>query len=439
MQVRHRRRVGAPHVAPAVEGAGPAAREQDGQVLGRVPVAVAEAAAVEQRHVVEQRAVAVGRRLEPVQEVREQRRVVGVDAGQLVQLVGVVLVVRRGVVRLGHPDLGIGAAAVLAADHEADDAGQVRLVRQHLQVEHQPRVLVERGGNPERGRDVGQRLVHLGLGLLDAALDVAHRVEVLAELVAVAGAEVAAQVRHLVGHRVEEAAVLLDAREPGRGVGAAGVAEQPLEDRPRVGLHGQRRRRAAPADGVGVGAGVAAPARAHVVARLERELERRELGVPARLPRHELVHRDARAELRALGALGGDAGQEAGGARLVDVVGPLVAEPRHHEQAVAEPRQRLENRRDLEAGPLARGRPLLHDDAVRHVDDAEPPHRGGRGPAHRGQGGHHAVEQRQGQRRPHAAEHRTPGKGLLGDHHDSDLRIWNGVLSTMPTTRSDHR
>ena len=388
---------------------------------------------------VEQRAVAVGRRLEPVQEVPEQRRVVRVDAGQLVELVGVVLVVRRRVVRLGHPDLGIGAAAVLAADHEADDPRQVRLPSQHLQVEHQLRVLVERGGHPQRGRDVGQRLVDLGLGLLDAALDVAHRVEVLAELVAVAGAEVAAKLRHLVGHRVEEAAVLLDAGEPGRGVGAPGVAEQPLEDGPRVGLHGQRGRRAAPADGVGVGAGVAAPAGTHVVARLEGELERRELGVPARLPRHELVHRDPGPELRALGAPGGHAGQEARGPGLVDVVGPLVAEPRHHEQAVAEPRQRLENRRDLEAGAVGRRRPLLHDDAVRHVDDAEPPHRCGRGPAHRGQGRHHAVEQRQRERRADAAEHRATGKGLLADHHDSDLRSWNGVLSTMPSTRSDHR
>jgi len=51
-----------------------------------------------------------------------------------------------------------------------------------------------------------------------------------------------------------------------------------------------------------------------------------ELGVPGGLAGHHLIHRDAGAGLGALRAPGGHAGQEAGGAGLVDVVGTLVAE-----------------------------------------------------------------------------------------------------------------
>ncbi len=36
---------------------------------------------------------------------------------------------------------------------------------------------------------------------------------------------------------------------------------------------------------------------------------------------------------------------------------------------------------------------------------------------------HHAVEERQGQRRTDAAKYRASRDGLLGDDHDSDLLI----------------
>ena len=331
--------------------------------------------------------------------------------------------VRRRVVRLRHADLRVGAATVLAADHEADDAGQVGLVGQHLQVEHQLRVLVEGGGNPQRRRDLRQLLIDLRLGLLDAALDVAHRLEVFAELQPVARPQIAAQRGHLVRHRIEKASVLLDAREPRGGIRSPGVAQQALEDRPRIGLHRQRRRRTHPADRVGVCAGVSATASAHIVARLESQLQRRELRMPAGFPRHLLVHRHAGPELGALRALRRHTGQEAGGARLVDVVRPLVAESRHDEQAVAEWLQGLQDRSDLEPRARRRGNPLLHHDAVGDVDDAQPPHRLRGSPAEGGQRRHHAVEQRQRERGADAAEYRAARESLPADHHDSDLRI----------------
>ena len=330
---------------------------------------------------------------------------------------------RGRVVRFRHADLRVGPPAVLAADHEADDAGQVGLVGQHLQVEHQLRVLVESGGNAQRRRNLGQLLVDLRLGLLDPALDVAHGLQVLAELQAIARSEVAPQRGHLVGHRVQEAAILLDARQPRGGIGAARVSQQALEHRPRVGLHRQRRRRAPPADRVGVRTGVAPTTRTHIVARLQRQLQRRELRVPAGFSCHQLIHRHAGPELGALRALRRHAGQEARGPGLVDVVRALVAESRHDQQAVPEPLQRLQDRGDLEPRTRRGGNPLIHHDAVRHVDDAEPPDRLRRGPAKGGQRRHHAVEERQRQRGADAAEHRTARESLPADHHDSDLRI----------------
>jgi hypothetical protein len=41
-----------------------------------------------------------------------------------------VVVVRERVVRLGHADLRIGARALLLAEHERDDAREIRLERQ---------------------------------------------------------------------------------------------------------------------------------------------------------------------------------------------------------------------------------------------------------------------------------------------------------------------
>ena len=81
--------------------------------------------------------------------------------------------------RVGHADLRIGHAAVLAAQHEGDDAREIALIRQHLQVEHQLHVLVAAGRDARGMIDERQLLIALLLGHLDAPLDVANRVEIL--------------------------------------------------------------------------------------------------------------------------------------------------------------------------------------------------------------------------------------------------------------------
>ena len=410
-------------------------------------VAVAHAAAVENHHLVQQRGVAVRGLPQPVEVVSEKLSVIAADLGQLGQAFGLVLVVRQRVVRVGHPDLGIGLGGELGRHQEGDDAGHVGLVRQQLKVEHHLDVLAERGRRARRRTlDGGQLAVRIGLGPLNAPLDVAHRGQIVGQLGLVGRPEPLPQPRRLPGHRVENAAVLPPARAPRLGAGGAAVSEQPLEQRPRVALHRQRRRRRAPAQGADVGATEAGVAGPGELRQADAHFERGELGAPAEHRRRDLVHRRAGAEVGPLGRLRVHPGQERAGDAPVAARGVArqlgrggVVEPRQDQQPVAERLQRLQDRGELEPAPLDRGGPVAHDRPVRHVHHAQPRLRLRRRPLDRGQRGNHAVEQRQGHRRPEAAEHGTPGKRLSGDDHDSDLLIWNGRLRAMPRTMDDQR
>ena len=394
-----------------------------------VAVAVAEAATVHHHRRVEQGAVAVLDRREPVDVVGEHLGEVVVHLLQPLDEHAVAAVVRQRVVGVGHPDLGVGAVARLVPQHERGDPGEVGLPGEHLQVEHELCVVHEAVGHAGRLVHRGQLARGLLLGHLDAPLDVAHRAQVLVELDPVARAQVLAEPRHLGRHHVEQAAVVPPGGEPRRGVGGAAGAEQPLEDGAGVAGHRQRRRGAAPAQGVGVGAAVAGVARPRPVRRLERELERRELGL---LPEHagrDLVHRDAGPDVVPLGLLRVHAGEERAG-RAGVVAGPLAgagdalvaAQPTDHDHALAVGGERPQGLGDVE-GPGAGRRPVLHVHAVGHVHDAQPAHGLGRAGAE-AERGHHAVEHRQRQGHAEAAEERTTREVLPGDNHGSrDLLI----------------
>ena len=242
-------------VPAAAELPRPSPRQQDGEVLDVVQVAVAHAAPVEQHQLIEQRGVPVRRRLQSAQVVRQQLRVIGAHARQLRQALRVVLVVRQGVVRVRHADLRIGLRGELRRHEEGDDARQVGLVSQHLQVEHQLHVVLERRRDAGRGPLHHRQLaVGIGLDALDAALHVAHRGQVVGELRAVRRPEPLAEAGHLRRHGVQDAPIALDPLAPRGGVGAGPVAEQALEEGARIALHRQRRGRRAPAQRADVGA-----------------------------------------------------------------------------------------------------------------------------------------------------------------------------------------
>ena len=102
-------------------------------------------------------------------------RVIAVDLRHLRDQLGTIVVMRQRMVRFGHADLRIGPRALFLAEHERDDARQVGLERQQLQVEHQREVILEDRRHALRLIDGRQLDVALLLGSLDAPLDVANR------------------------------------------------------------------------------------------------------------------------------------------------------------------------------------------------------------------------------------------------------------------------
>src|SRR5260221_830798 len=82
------------------------------------------------------------------------------------------------------------------------------------------------------------------LRFLNAALDFAHRLEILADPRAILGSQRVLQARGVVSNPIEEAGPLLQRRAA--GCRAAAFAEQPLEDDTGMGLSRQGRRRVRP-------------------------------------------------------------------------------------------------------------------------------------------------------------------------------------------------
>ena len=439
MQVRHRLRLRVLQVASAPRPAGAAAGDHDRQVGVVVHVRVAHAAAVQVERMVQQRAVAVRRRGQLLQEVAEQRDVVLVDLGDHGELRRIVPVVRRRVVRIRHADLGVRPVARLAGELERDDAGHVALQRQELQVEHQLRVVGVGGRHADRAVEIRQRVVHrLRLGPLDAALHLAHGVEILADPGAVGGAELPLQAGDVLAHPVEQARPAPQGGAPVRG--AAPFAEQALEDDARVRLGRQRGRGRRPRQVVLVDAGVAVVALPHHVHQVHRQLQRRQARLLPDLPRRDLIDRRPQVVVAALGPLRGGRAQERGvrgGVRAR--IGVPQLQVGQDGELVPHRGQRAEARRQLRqrAAPARRG-PARDVRAHRDVDEAEPPHRAGRGLR---QGRHrrrHRIEQGQRDGGAHAPQERPPRQGLLRDDHDAFL-IRNGMLLTTSVTSDENR
>ena len=208
----------------------------------------------------------------------------------------------------------------------------------------------------------------------------------------------------LARHRIEDAGVLLAALEPLLGAGA--VAEQALEHDARIDLRRQRQRGRRPRNRVGVGAAVAPVAVAEVAGVLDAELDRREDRVLAVLLRDHLV--DRHAQVRADGvAPRTRARQQHRAARVIAarlLVGGhrlrhVEAADEHH--AVAERLERLGDERELEVPAFLDRAPVAGRGAVRVPDADEAPHGRRGGQPQRREGGHHRVEQRQGQGHAH--------------------------------------
>ena len=339
-----------------------AARDQDRKVLVIVQAGIAHAASVQVDGVIEERAVAIGSRLHPLEELREQRHVERVDLGDLRHLFRIVAVMARGMVRVGHADLRIRAIALLARELERDDARDIRLERQNLQIEHELRVIGERGGNAHRPIQVGHRVIHRrGLGTLDLPLDLANAVEILIDANTIRDAHALLEPRDVSAERIEQAGAAAQ-RLAARGRVAA-LAEEALEDDARMRLGGERGRRRRPGEAILIDAGVAVVAHAGERVQVHRQLERRQLRLAADLPGGDLVDRRAQEIVRALGVLGEGRAQEPRVRCVVRArVGILQARVGDDGQLVFDRFERRQDGRQLRerrpgpAGSIARGR-----------------------------------------------------------------------------------
>ncbi|HIC53184.1 MAG TPA: hypothetical protein EYO97_05075, partial [Gemmatimonadetes bacterium] len=324
-----------------------------------------------------------------------------IDLRQLCQLFRVVTVMGQPVVRVWHPQVRVGSSTQLATEHEGEDAGDVGLIGEREQVEHQLDVLLVGVGHADRTSQLGKLGVGtLGLSQLDPALERADRVEILGDSRAIARTDVALEIGEVVGHRIENAAV-----PPHLGhtlLCGTALAEQTLEHDPRVVLHRLRCRGRTPRDRVQVDTAVPVFAVAHQPVEIDRELQRRQRGLSAQFLRGNLVGGDPGPYVRPLGLVRMHAVQPGGaGPRMLAV--PIterlcltMRQAAHDHQLVAERSERAQNGRQSEPGPDLGRCPLLHDGAVRNVDEPEPPHRGGGGGRLRQgrQRRHHRVEER---------------------------------------------
>ena len=358
----------------------------------------------------------------------------------------IVLMVRERVVAFRNADLLIGAAAEFAPDHEGDDPREIGLIREHLQIEHHPRMLGEGFRNAGGPFELRQLAVDLRFDQLHAALHVADRVEILGDLQLIGRTELGLQA---FAFFVTESRMLRSCLMRCRRTAGSVLSESPnrrsntTRGRFSIGI-GVRRR--APADGVHIGAGISGFALAQELGRIHAEFERGELVLAADLLRGDLVHRDAGQRVRALGLPRMHAGEiaRAGAGMIARVLALLraaaavVRKTRDHEHAVLERGKRLHDRLQLVVRADRVRRPLIHHDAVRQVDDGQPRRRLRRLGARKSR--HHRIEKRKRQRRAETAQHGAPVKGLFGDdHHGSrDLLIWNGALFTIASTSDDH-
>ncbi len=254
---------------------------------------------------IEQRAVAFRRRLELGEELGEQRDVELVDLRHPGDLRRVVAVVRQRVVRVGHADLGIGAVAGLAGELEGDDAGDVALEGQHLQVEHQPGVVgVGRRARRPGGRGPAADCPSTSASAFWMRRSTSRTVSrYWPTLARSAGPSVSSEAGDVVLHEVEQAGPAARAR-PARSALLPPSPKRRLEHEPRMRLGRQRRRRRRPGQIVLVDAGVAVVALADGLQHVHRQFERRQLRLPADLLGGDLVDRRAEVVVGALGVLG---------------------------------------------------------------------------------------------------------------------------------------
>src|SRR5262245_61415310 len=98
--------------------------------------------------------------------------------------------------------------------------------------------------------------------------------------------------------------------------------------------------------------------------------------------------------------------------------GRLVLQPAHDRELLLEPSERLEDRPQLEAGARGRGRPVLHDGAMRQVHESHARLRRSSGVNQLRPRRDHGIEERQSNDDTGTAKKSATRKMLLCNEHD---------------------
>src|SRR6185436_4729204 len=131
---------------------------------------------------------------------------VRIDLCYLRYLYRIVAVMTGGMVWVRDADLRVRTIALLAGELEGDDARDIRLQGQNLQVEHELRVVGERRGNTYRPIQIGRLVVrHRLLGPFDLTLDLTYTVEILIQAHAIGNAHALLDPGDVLSERIQQA------------------------------------------------------------------------------------------------------------------------------------------------------------------------------------------------------------------------------------------
>src|SRR5262249_54468756 len=120
VQIRERCIFGVLNVTSAFEFAAPAPYQHDGQVSGIVRIAIAHTRAKNQLRLIKEETVSIGSGPHLFYEIRKLRGMEQIDFGQLREPLGISLMVRNRMMRIGHSGFRVGPAAEFMGEHEGD-------------------------------------------------------------------------------------------------------------------------------------------------------------------------------------------------------------------------------------------------------------------------------------------------------------------------------
>ncbi len=239
---------------------------------------------------------------------------------------------------------------------------------------------------------------------MDAPLDLADRIEILADFGAISGAELALQASKVVVERVEQAGLF-----PERCAAisnAAPFAEEAFKNNPRMSLRGQWCRGRRPRKIVLINARIAVIALADHLHQIHRQLQGRQLRRLTDVLSGDLIDRGSEVIIRALRQLRLGRAEEGGIGRGVAAgISVLQLQIRNGRDVLLNWRKRAQDRREL-VELVPRRSPACNVTPHWHKDEAEPTHRVGRRLRQNGRRGNHRIQQRKRQGGAHSAKKR---------------------------------